>query len=135
MCPHCGEPLVVYELEGIEIDHCVECGGTWLDAGELELIAEFSEVESGELSNALYSPKKQQHIDRRCPRCNKKMNSIHIGQQENIEAETCPYGHGLWLDKGELRAIINSYSQGEEGSVARFFGNLYQDELKSNSNS
>ena len=39
MCPLCNEPLVAFELDGIEIDRCVDCGGVWLDAGELELIA------------------------------------------------------------------------------------------------
>ncbi|MCH2376546.1 MAG: zf-TFIIB domain-containing protein, partial [Planctomycetes bacterium] len=42
MCPGCKEPLVAFELEGIEIDHCVECKGTWLDAGELQMFLELA---------------------------------------------------------------------------------------------
>ena len=33
--------------EGVEIDRCMECRGTWLDAGELELITEFAGAEPG----------------------------------------------------------------------------------------
>ncbi len=32
--------MVAFELEGVEIDRCLACEGTWLDAGELELIVE-----------------------------------------------------------------------------------------------
>ncbi len=28
------------ELDQIEIDHCLSCGGIWLDAGEIELLLE-----------------------------------------------------------------------------------------------
>jgi Zn-finger nucleic acid-binding protein len=120
--------MVIFELEGIEIDHCVECGGTWLDSGELELIAEFEGVEPGNLSNALRAEKTGIHSTRRCPRCNKKMDSFCL--ENSIELERCPYGHGLWLDKGELQAVVATFREGEEGIVAKFFGNLYQNELK-----
>ncbi len=30
--------MIVLELSEVEIDHCVSCGGTWFDAGELELL-------------------------------------------------------------------------------------------------
>ena len=44
MCPDCGEPMVIYELGGVEADRCLRCGGTWLDGGELERMA--SEITS-----------------------------------------------------------------------------------------
>jgi len=31
--------MVVLELDRVEVDHCLVCGGLWLDAGELELLA------------------------------------------------------------------------------------------------
>ena len=39
-CPKCGEPLKVRSFQKIEIDQCSGCGGIWLDAGELEMVAE-----------------------------------------------------------------------------------------------
>ena len=39
-CISCKEPLIVIELDQIEIDYCLNCGGTWLDAGELEVLLE-----------------------------------------------------------------------------------------------
>lgn len=42
-CPNCKQPsLVIAERKGIEIDHCPECRGIWLDRGELDKIIEKS---------------------------------------------------------------------------------------------
>ena len=37
-CPVCKNAMITLELEDVEIDHCLDCGGIWLDAGELELL-------------------------------------------------------------------------------------------------
>ena len=37
-CPACDQAMVILEYQGIELDHCVACGGCWLDAGELGLL-------------------------------------------------------------------------------------------------
>jgi Zn-finger nucleic acid-binding protein len=39
-CVECRIPLVVEILDGVEIDRCGECGGVWLDQGELEQLRE-----------------------------------------------------------------------------------------------
>lgn len=40
-CPTCDDvTLVISSREGIEIDHCPECRGVWLDRGELDKIIE-----------------------------------------------------------------------------------------------
>lgn len=37
-CPKCPGRLESYTFEGIALDRCHECGGIWLDRGELETI-------------------------------------------------------------------------------------------------
>jgi Zn-finger nucleic acid-binding protein len=39
-CPKCGDSLKERSFQKILIDQCVACHGIWLDAGELEEIAE-----------------------------------------------------------------------------------------------
>jgi uncharacterized protein len=39
-CPKCGEALKARSFQKIEIDQCTGCHGIWLDAGELEQVAE-----------------------------------------------------------------------------------------------
>jgi uncharacterized protein len=42
-CPVCADvTLVISSREGIEIDHCPQCRGVWLDRGELDKIIERS---------------------------------------------------------------------------------------------
>ena len=127
VCPDCHEPLVVVELEGVEIDRCVACRGTWLDAGELEQIVELAGIEPGRISAAIDSTRRERRGRRRCPRCNRKMDIVSIGQ--GVELDHCPIGHGLWLDAGEIRAVVRSFSGGEEGVVAQFFADLFRHDL------
>ncbi len=42
ICPRCNTNLVIAITKGIEIDHCPNCRGVWLDRGELEKIIERS---------------------------------------------------------------------------------------------
>ena len=130
MCPECGEPLVVFELEGVEIDHCVACGGTWLDSGELETITEQAGVEPGRITQALQRAGKGTRTAHRCPRCRRKLRAIRMGDDPPIELDRCPWGHGLWFDPGELKAVTLAFHEGEEGVVARFFAELYGSELE-----
>ena len=36
LCPKCQAPLRSYERSGVVVDRCTECGGLFLDRGELE---------------------------------------------------------------------------------------------------
>ena len=37
-CPKCGMDLQEIEFHGVKVDQCANCGGIFLDAGELEQI-------------------------------------------------------------------------------------------------
>ena len=125
MCPACSEPLVVYELEGVEIDHCLKCRGTWLDAGELQQIAELAGAAPGPLEKALAEDGGEKRGDRRCVRCAGK---LRVRKVAGVEVDRCPRGHGLWLDRGEMKSLVSSF-EGEDGAVAKFFGDLLRSEL------
>ena len=42
ICPRCNNSLVISIINGVEIDHCPNCKGVWLDRGELDKIIEQS---------------------------------------------------------------------------------------------
>lgn len=42
---------------------------------------------------------------RSCPTCNDGLTAL---THEGIEVDRCPAGHGVWLDKGELRSVVIS---------------------------
>ena len=37
-CPKCGGQLVELEYHHMKIDRCEDCGGIWLDKGEMEML-------------------------------------------------------------------------------------------------
>jgi Zn-finger nucleic acid-binding protein len=130
MCPVCREPLVAFQLEGVEVDHCVSCEGTWLDSGELQQIVELAGAEAGRLSQTLSHSRQGRRTRRRCPRCPHKLREIELGRDPAAVIDRCPGGHGLWFDRGEMLTVVRSFAGGEEGEVARFFGDLFRSELE-----
>lgn len=115
-CPHCKEPMIVVELNEVEIDYCHECNGIWLDAGELELLMENSE----EKKKMLDSFKPASHTGEKkykCPRCRKRMEKVNVGIEEHVLLDRCKRGHGLWFDKGELPKIIEMGSKESDNKV------------------
>jgi Zn-finger nucleic acid-binding protein len=120
MCPACKEPLIVFELDGVEIDRCLRCGGTWLDDGELDHLARVGGVATDPLEKALSGADTGRNGDRKCVRCSTKMRLVTV---QSIDIDRCPRGHGIWFDKSELEAILGSH---RDGGVAKFLGQLHQ---------
>jgi Zn-finger nucleic acid-binding protein len=125
-CPHCRKPMAILELEGIEIDHCLACGGTWLDSGEFETLAQRAGVEAGCPTELLAAATGGTLVALRCPRCGEKLRVIHpVG---GLELDRCPRGDGLWFDRGELRKLIAAWGaadhDAEEALLARFLGDI-----------
>jgi Zn-finger nucleic acid-binding protein len=129
MCPTCKQPMIVVELEGVEVDYCLTCHGTWLDAGELELITELAGGQPGPLHRALDVAGRGRPGVRRCPRCRRKLRLITVGQTPAIEVDRCPHGHGVWLDVGELATLVREYAPQAGHAVARFLGELLRHTL------
>ncbi|MFZ5449398.1 MAG: zf-TFIIB domain-containing protein [Thermodesulfobacteriota bacterium] len=47
ICPRCQNELLETSKQGVVLDHCPDCGGIWLDRGELgKIIAHMKQVES-----------------------------------------------------------------------------------------
>ena len=129
-CPACGEPLLIYEMDGVETDHCVSCGGTWLDAGELEMVVENAGIDPTRLVEALEAAPRGGKTVRRCPRCRKRMRLIHLGPGGEVVLDNCPAGHGLWLDRGEVEQVAETFSGGAGAAVASYFSELYPTERR-----
>lgn len=54
-CPKCGCDLVEREHNHVKVDECAECGGVWLDKGEVKMIEDFHKSGSGFLGSLLGS--------------------------------------------------------------------------------
>lgn len=123
-CIACKNPLVVLELEGVEIDYCLECSGLWLDAGELELLIQNTEERETFLASIKESPSaKEAH--RNCPICAKKMRKVLCGESQKIQLDECPKNHGLWCDGGELETILRA-TDAKNPKVLNFFKEMFK---------
>lgn len=125
MCPVCEQPMVAFELAGVEIDRCVACRGTWLDGGELQLIANLAGASPGALTTALLEAPTHRGARRRCPRCLRRLERVHVGGAPRLDIDRCPSGCGLWFDDGEMEGLITRFDAGETGAVARFFADWF----------
>jgi Zn-finger nucleic acid-binding protein len=129
-CPVCHTALIVVEREGIELDWCLDCRGLWFDEGELELLGEKAgrSLETEDLGRRTGDV--VGGGTRRCPRCRRKMAqlSLDIGQSSGVQVDRCA-DHGIWLDRGELGAIMRGRrtSDGsDEGVMLRFLGETFE---------
>lgn len=126
MCPVCKEPLIVFEFEGVEIDHCVKCLGTWLDEGELDTLAEIAGAGWEAWEGSLARAEGEKHGERRCPRCRSRLRVVDVS---GVEIDRCNRGCGIWFDKGEIPKLIEAFGKDEEGAVVRFFSEMFKSEL------
>ena len=133
ICPACENQMAVLELDQIEIDHCLHCGGIWLDAGELELLLETDE-DRERLKNMLIEDDSVKEKKYACPICNKKMNKVFVGEEKKILIDQCKKNHGLWLDKGELEDVIELSSQNREGKIIHLLKQMFESNLSSKNN-
>lgn len=127
MCPACQEPLVVFELDGVEIDRCLRCGGTWLDSGEVDRLARVEGGAPDRLSAAIAQAPAGSKSERRCVRCSARMLELSVNA---VEVDRCPRGHGIWFDRREMETLIASFQGGDGGAMARLLGELRPREPK-----
>ena len=123
-CPACKEPMIVLELEEVEIDHCISCGGTWLDAGELALLLDESDNKDLIL-DSIEVDKKSGEKKIRCPICFKKMEKLQCGIDQKVTLDRCKRKDGIWFDKGELRAILKMGCGEEESKVLKLLKEMF----------
>jgi len=124
-CPVCKEAMVTFELQEVEVDHCLECGGIWLDAGELQQLLGQAEA-AAELLNSFTPQPNSTEKPRKCPICLKKMRKIAVaGASGNLLIDKCVKGHGLWFDKGELQNIVESARLDKDNKIRQLLAEVF----------
>jgi Zn-finger nucleic acid-binding protein len=124
--------MLVVEYDGVELDHCAECEGTWFDQGELSLLLAGMESESRFFQPDILAAQPEAETKekkRKCPICGQKMRKVLVGPEKRILIDTCPKGHGLWFDRREVvdlaQQIIDA-TPGASGEVFRFMGRVFR---------
>ena len=105
-CPRDQVELRIETHHGIEVDHCPDCNGRWLDHHELDhLEATVPSTEEERVATIQYA---RRDSELGCPKCDKPMMAFNY-RAYNLELDVCEEQHGFWLDPGEdgrVRDII-----------------------------
>jgi hypothetical protein len=125
--PVSNEPMLVLELEGIEIDYCPLTHGIWLDAGELEELYH-DRQRADELVASLKVDESSREKKVRCPICNKKMEKVLVN--DSVVIDRCIKGHGLWFDEGELLQVLQMEDTEGDGKVIEILQSMFSHQLK-----
>jgi Zn-finger nucleic acid-binding protein len=133
ICPVCKEPLVVLELEQIEVDYCMNCEGIWLDAGELELLLE-TEEERTRLINMFKEAAPEKEKSYNCPICRKQMKKFEIGEKGKVVVDKCKKNHGIWFDKGELKKVVEFGSENKQNKIINLLTQMFETKISSKNN-
>ena len=124
-CPICRSAMITLELTDVEIDHCTNCGGIWLDSGELELLLE-DPRQAEHLLNSFQQSASATEQPRRCPICDKKMTKVVVGRSEPaLLIDRCPRRDGLWFDKGELESILAHAQLDRDNRIQRLLADIF----------
>ena len=117
LCPRDGSELVEEHMHGIEVDHCTQCNGRWLDYHELDELEATRASEAERRATVQYA---QRESEFNCPVCDERMIAFNY-RGYNVELDTCENEHGFWLDAGEegrVRDIIDERVKGLKRSVS-----------------
>jgi Zn-finger nucleic acid-binding protein len=117
--------MITLELADVEIDHCVTCGGIWLDTGEIELLMD----DPGKARHLLASFREDSTTPeqpRKCPICDRKMTKIVVGRSNPpLLVDKCQRSHGLWFDKGELQDILDRSELDKDSRIQRLLADVF----------
>jgi len=109
LCPRCQTDLEFVRIGLHESWKCPGCDGLLLK--KLDPYLEMSEQELVEtpLSESLFADHPQVDTSEaiHCPLCQAAMNRYVYCMDSGVVIDSCPAGHGTWLDDGELAKIYD----------------------------
>jgi Zn-finger nucleic acid-binding protein len=117
--------MIVLELAEVEVDYCTDCGGIWLDAGELELLLGNSQ-QTKQLLDSFKIDSSCTEKRRKCPICLKKMQKIVVGPSTPpLLIDKCARGDGLWFDHGELQNILDEAKLDKDNKIKKLLADIF----------
>jgi len=108
-CPKCASDMEVTSYDEIKVDRCTRCRGLWFQPDELarlrddvwmaDYILDPGDRKTGRKFNRIGAI--------HCPQCDADMRQEFDEEQPHIIYESCPNGHGTYLDAGEFSDLVH----------------------------
>ncbi|MBN1130733.1 MAG: zf-TFIIB domain-containing protein [Chitinispirillaceae bacterium] len=114
-CPMCNRSMETISLKGIKeftIERCPSCLGFFFDPEELNAVLDKSvnqvysiDMNKIQAMNQMKNrPARRSRAYIKCPVCGDLMNRINFGARSGVVVDQCK--HGIWLDGGALRKLL-----------------------------
>jgi len=113
-CPACKGVMREVVIGETALLECERCHATWVDAKTFEHICASKEAQAAVLHqwSAVDRPASSGEVRyRKCVACGTMMNRTNFGRLSGTVVDVCR-GHGTFLDRGELHAIVRFIQQG-----------------------
>ena len=105
-CPKCKTAdLGQVVVEGVTVDRCPSCTGTWFDHHELsELLAE----EARRVASLRRGSENEyaEGLKGQCPRDASQLLRVYSSIDRSVILDGCAECHGIWLDGGEFEKLF-----------------------------
>ncbi|MFN8610378.1 MAG: zf-TFIIB domain-containing protein [Vulcanimicrobiota bacterium] len=109
LCPRCQIGLNQIEIDGEKALMCPQCEGLMLR--KLDHLLELSEdqLRNSEACETLFADHPNVDVSPAvaCPVCRQQMRRYIYSTDSGVTVDSCPNGHGVWLDDGELAKIYD----------------------------
>ncbi len=106
-CPRCDVALDEAKLKGIEIDHCPQCKGLWLDFHELDELEDHA-MDDDQSKGMIEYARRESDIS--CPHCHEVMETFNY-RAHDLPIDPCKNQCGYWLDEGEEKKVLEIMKQ------------------------
>lgn len=108
-CPKCYSVIDSFTFKEFPVGRCSGCKGLWFRPEVLSELRQESWMADRILDqgNANVGKQYNEVRDILCPECHSAMEPETDPDQKHIIYETCPLGHGVFLDAGELTDLVH----------------------------
>ncbi len=111
-CPVDRSELTSTQIEDVPVFRCPECGGHWLNGGDLETLSEHHGHHDQPAPAGKFAPGDGVRV---CPIDQTPLQASTFIEHKNLRVDSCPTCRGLWLDSNELEVLL-SLNNGDEQS-------------------
>lgn len=111
-CPRDRTKLVAQKQKDVTVDACPKCQGIYLDKNELKKLSGDADLNKYLRDMVGYDVDSQLI----CPSCGGLMDMEAV---RGVEVEVCLTCFGLWLDAGELEALVGAKGNPVEMTAAK----------------
>jgi Zn-finger nucleic acid-binding protein len=107
-CPRCQTAqLQAVSVGGVKLEECERCGGIWTAVDVFDQVCADRAMQEAAIALPLPPGGVQEQAVRylKCPQCGQLMNRYRFAGRSHVVIDRCR-SHGIWLDRDELRQII-----------------------------